>query len=156
MPEASGVKGLGNFLANFPIPEPIIGGLLLGLGLQRLVPVPFLPKSRLVRRLGGGMVVLGTALIAWSVWRARRMRIAEPERLLTGGPYGLSRNPMYVGWLGVSTGVGLRRHSLWVLLMTWVAFLYLHLKEIPAEEDALEEAFSEAYRAYRARVRRYL
>ena len=83
------------------------------------------------------------------------MRIAEPDRLLTRGPYAWSRNPMYVGWIGTAAGLSLGLNSVWLLLTTLLALLYLHNVEIPAEEAELAGAFGRAYAHYRDQVPRY-
>ena len=142
-------------LSNFPIPEPIIGALAVGLGLRHLAPPARLPGARALRRTGAALIATGGALIAWATAQTRGMRIDEPDRLLTQGPYALSRNPMYAGWLGIASGLGLVLNSAWLLLTTALAFLYLHRVEIPKEEAALATSFGDRYRQYRARVPRY-
>lgn len=144
------------FLENVPVPESVLGGIVVGLGLEHALPAPVWPASPGLKRAGAGLILLGAALIGWSTAAARGMRMAEPSRLLTRGPYGLSRHPMYVGWLAIAAGIGLIARSFWVLVGSLAAFLYLDRVEIPREERVLAASFGDAYVAYRARVRRYL
>jgi protein-S-isoprenylcysteine O-methyltransferase Ste14 len=147
---------LTEFLANLPIPEPLIVAIVVGAGLHYVAPVPLCPSRPVFTLSGVGFIVAGSIVIVWSTLEARGMRISEPDRLLTTGPYRLSRNPMYVGWLAVALGSAFMLNVLWIGVMTAVAFLYLHRVTIPAEEQALAERFGDAYAAYRDRVPRYL
>lgn len=143
------------FLTNFPIPEAVVGGIAAGLVLQALAPVPVPGQPRACKRLGAALVAAGGALMTWSTVHARGVRIADPDRLLTRGPYALTRNPMYLGWLGVATGLGCVLNSAWLLATTALAFLYLHHVEIPQEEAALAARFGASYARYLAEVPRY-
>lgn len=147
---------LRGVLANVPIPEPILSAIVVGVVLRYLAPVNLVPRHPIVTAVGAALIVLGGAIIVWSTATASGMRIAEPDRLLTTGPYRLSRNPMYAGWLAVALGLGLVLRALWVILGTTVAFLYLHHVTIPNEEQALKARFGKAYAAYHDRVPRYL
>jgi protein-S-isoprenylcysteine O-methyltransferase Ste14 len=142
-------------LSNVPIPEPVIAAIGVGLGLQKLVPVRVLRKAHTARRWGGATIGAGIALIAWSTFEARGQRIDEPDRLLTEGSYALSRNPMYVGWLGIAAGLGLVLNSAWLLISACAALLYLDAVEIPREEAVLMRAFGARYARYRDHVPRY-
>jgi protein-S-isoprenylcysteine O-methyltransferase Ste14 len=77
-------------------------GVGVGLGVLAgwLLPLP--PWLRLV---GLGMVAAGLALIAWATWASTRTHLANPDRLVTTGPYARGRNPMYVGWTLAYVGV---------------------------------------------------
>jgi protein-S-isoprenylcysteine O-methyltransferase Ste14 len=155
-PEMSDGRSLRGFLRNLPIPEPIIVAIVTGAGLHYVVPVPLRSRRLVVTLAGGGLIVAGSIVIVWSTVEAWGMRISEPDRLLTTGPYRLSRNPMYLGWLAVAVGLALVLNALWIGLMTAVAFLHLHGATIADEEQVLAERFGDAYVAYHNRVRRYL
>jgi protein-S-isoprenylcysteine O-methyltransferase Ste14 len=78
------------------------------------------------------------------------------SRLVTEGPYRISRHPMYVGMTAILAGVA-------VLLATaapWLAVAFfaavMAAKFIPAEERAMEAAFGDAYLQYKRRVRPWL
>ena len=120
--------------------------------------------------LGGGMagtwvgwllVGVGLALFAWTLWTfARHRTTVNPYKaasaLCTGGPFRFSRNPIYVGDWSILAGVSLVLQTLWPLLFAPLIWVLLRYGVIRHEEAHLEAKFGEAYRNYRARVRRWL
>lgn len=94
-------------------------------------------------------------MIASSLRAARTTDLTSPERLVTSGPYALSRNPMYVGWSLIHLGIGLAAGSGWVVGTVPLAGVLIH-RDVLGEECRLEEKFEDAYRYYRDTVRRYL
>lgn len=84
------------------------------------------------------------------------MRPARASTLITGGVFRISRNPIYLGDLLL-----LAAFAMWLAnalnLPVMIAFVwYLNRFQIEAEERALTALFGEQYRAYCARVRRWL
>jgi len=76
--------------------------------------------------------------------------------LVTTGPNAVSRNPMYVGLVGLLAANALRRGS-WAALVPVVAFVLVTDRvQIASEEAALLARFGADYEAYRARVPRWL
>lgn len=145
-----------SFWSNAPIPEPFVAGLSLGGALHALVPSPIFRTFRFPRLAGLSLVAAGLGLALWAMAAVKEMSIDRPAALATRGPYALSRNPMYLGWELGSLGLSFLANSRWLLAATGAAGLYLHMVDIPAEEDALEAMFGEQYTAYRAGTRRYL
>jgi protein-S-isoprenylcysteine O-methyltransferase Ste14 len=78
-----------------------------------------------------------------------------PDRIVSEGPYRLVRNPMYLGHLIFLAGLALGLHS-WVgaALFAWHAVWFD--RRVREDEARLEERFGEAYRAYRARSKRWI
>jgi protein-S-isoprenylcysteine O-methyltransferase Ste14 len=78
-----------------------------------------------------------------------------PVRIVSEGPYRLIRNPMYLGHLIFFAGLALALHS-WI----GAALLAYHAvwfdRRVREDESHLEQLFGEAYRAYRARSRRWI
>ena len=123
-----------------------------------VMTVPFLPGAARRDWLllpADLLAVAGSALALWSLAHLRRSFSILPQsrRLVTGGPYGLSRNPMYLGeivaWSAYLPGVG------WAGLAVLTANLALQVVRVLAEERVLARAFGEAYTDYRRRVRRW-
>jgi protein-S-isoprenylcysteine O-methyltransferase Ste14 len=84
------------------------------------------------------------------------MRPEAATRLVTGGVYGWTRNPMYLGWLPILAGwAAYLQHPL-SLLVVPLFMLYLTRFQIVPEERALSAKFGEQFDAYRQRVRRWL
>lgn len=109
---------------------------------------------------GGGAVLASDLLItfgmAWAVWGLAYLRrsfsiVPEARELVTGGPYGLSRNPLYFGEGIASIGVMLPVFGPWqaALLLLFIASQVLRIRW---EQRILEKVFGDAYRRYRERV----
>lgn len=77
-------------------------------------------------------------------------------RLVTGGVYRYSRNPMYLSLSLIYLGFAAGLNSLWALLLFLPLQLILHVGVILREEAYMAEKFGLAYQRYRARVPRWL
>jgi protein-S-isoprenylcysteine O-methyltransferase Ste14 len=136
---------------NVPLPEAHLLGITALVGLHRLRPRS-IPGSRVA---GAAMIAAAAVLIGRSVAAAGQVDLERPGRLLTAGPYAVSRNPMYVAWALLHLGVGVGLRSAWMLLTLPAAAGRVHW-EITREERSLEAAFGAEFGAYRAAVPRYL
>jgi protein-S-isoprenylcysteine O-methyltransferase Ste14 len=137
--------------------------LLLGLALDRVLPLPFIvPEAALVRwAVGGGLVLIGVAIAAAGVRNFSRAATPVPSNqpvraLVTTGIHGWSRNPIYVGMFLLYAGVGIAARSPWVLVLALPLVVVLRYRVVAREEAYLERRFGDAYRGYKARVRRWL
>ena len=79
----------------------------------------------------------------------------RPGRLVTTGVFGLTRNPIYVAFAFVLLGEFLI-FSNWILLLYIVAGIAMFHRQVLREERSLAATYGDEYRAYCARVRRYL
>jgi protein-S-isoprenylcysteine O-methyltransferase Ste14 len=147
-------------------PFLVLGALVLGAAMDHLLPLTF-PISRsspahwISATIAGLMVLGGAALVAAGirnfVGAATPVPTSQPVRVLvTTGIHGRSRNPIYVGMLLFLVGVGLVMRSPWILLLAVPVAMTIRYGVVAREEVYLERRFSDAYRAYRARVRRWL
>ncbi len=144
------------------MPPPLIhlGGLLVGYGLDqvsgwRFAPVPWLDGLAL------GLALVGLILSAWTLGTLHRHRTTVlPHRaartLVTTGPFGWSRNPIYLAFTLLHLACGLALGSPGMLLMLVPVFLVMDRHVIAAEEAFHAQAFAEQWPAYRQRVRRWL
>ena len=133
---------------------------ILGLLLHRIAPRPI---STWDGRwwLGGLLLAAGLAL---SIWGNRVMERAgtnvNPHKpstaLVATGPFRFSRNPLYVAFNLALGGLALLVNSMWLLVLLLPAMVTMHFGVIRREERYLDGKFGDEYRAYRARVRRYL
>src|SRR5690348_12067852 len=104
--------------------------------------------------------LIATAGLAYSVWGLAYLRrsfsiIPEARRLVTGGPYGLSRHPVYLGEVATAIGVNLATAGpLSALAIAY--FIACELMRIRWEERILAKAFPSDYPEYARRVPRYL
>jgi protein-S-isoprenylcysteine O-methyltransferase Ste14 len=75
---------------------------------------------------------------------------------LDRGPFGVSRNPLYLGLIALDVALALLAPSAWALLAVPIGFLALTWGAILPEERYLRAKFGAAYEAYSCRVRRWL
>ena len=137
--------------------------LVLGFGLDRLLPLPLsYPEAALICSVAGGaLVLIGVAIIAAGARNFSRADTPVPSNqpvraLVTTGIHGWSRNPIYVGMLLLYAGIGTAARTPWVLILALPLVLILRYGVIAREESYLEQRFGDAYRDYKARVRRWL
>ncbi len=144
----------------FPPPLIYVGGFVIGYLLDRAVPLT-LTSWPLGEPLGWALVAVGVALMGSAVMTFRRagtsLNPAKPTtRVVVHGPYRFTRNPMYVGWVIVYLGCVLLTNTVWPLVSLPVVLVLISRAVIAKEERYLEAKFGDAYRAYKARVRRWL
>jgi protein-S-isoprenylcysteine O-methyltransferase Ste14 len=72
------------------------------------------------------------------------------------GPYRFTRNPMYVAMACAYVGLGLVLDNMWALIALPFVLAVVDRSVIRREEQYLAAKFGDAYRAYCARVRRWL
>jgi protein-S-isoprenylcysteine O-methyltransferase Ste14 len=76
--------------------------------------------------------------------------------LVTDGVFRFSRNPMYLGMAAALLGAALILGSPLALVVVPAFVWVIDRSFVSMEERILEEEFGEAYRRYRARVRRWI
>jgi len=135
--------------------------VLVGLTLQWVVSLPFMPASVPAGWIGGIVFVLALALFAWAIATMTRAGSNVPTNLPTitiveTGPYRFTRNPIYLGMFLGLVGLAIAFDSLWLLVMLVPFTLAIRYGVVAREEAYLERKFGDAYRQYRARVRRWL
>ena len=137
--------------------------LVLGLTLERLLPLPFpFPGTGLMYwTVGGGMMLIGVAMMVAAARNFSRAATPVPSNrpvrtLVIAGIHGWSRNPIYVGMCLVYAGIGIAARSPWVLMLALPLVVILRYGVVAREEAYLERRFGDAYRDYKARVRRWL
>ena len=138
-------------------------GILVGLVLDRLLPLPFaIPETdRVPWIVGGPLILIGLVLFAAGVRNFSRaatpLPTNQPARVLvTTGIYGWTRNPIYLGFLLVYGGIGVATQSPWVLILTLPLAITVRYGVVAREEAYLERRFGDAYLDYKRRVRRWL
>ena len=135
--------------------------LLAGLGITASLGDPIaLPvwTSRIVA------TVLIVAFALWNgsaLWLMARYRTAllpggSTRTILDRGPFGVSRNPLYLGLIAFDVALALLVPSFWALALTPVGVVALWWGAIRPEERYLSAKFGAEYEAYCARVRRWL
>ena len=144
-------------------PLLFLAALLLGFVLDRLLRLPSpVPGIDLIHWIiGGSLILIGLALAAAGIRNFSRagtpVRTIEPTRaLVTTGVHGWTRNPLYLGISLLYGDIGVAAQSPWVLILTLPLALTIRYGVVAREEAYLERRFGDAYRDYKARVRRWV
>jgi protein-S-isoprenylcysteine O-methyltransferase Ste14 len=152
--EPDTVTRLGGWLFRHrtALPLPIAGSLLtLRVGLA--------PPSITLAAAGVVVTACGELLRLWGVHHIGAISRTRSERLgplVASGPFALVRNPLYVGNVAVWVGFALTARLVW-LAPVIVLLLGLEYHAIVRwEERLLELRLGETYRAYAARVPRWI
>ena len=140
-----------------------LAALLIGFVSDRLLPLPYpVPGTGPVHWIVGGLLILiGLALAAAGIRNFSRagtpVRSIHPTlALATAGIHGWTRNPIYLGMFLIYSGIGAAAQSPWILLLTLPLAITIRYGVVAREEAYLERRFGDAYRTYKARVRRWL
>lgn len=147
----------------FPWPPIIIVSMAaLAIILGTSVPLPWLrgPFAEFLAGVGALIVVGGATLAILAVTRFRRVGTPvapthAAQRLVTDGPFAISRNPIYLGGVTILIGLALVTHNAWFILAGFAAGIAISLVAIRPEERHLDRRFGKAYRDYAKRVRRW-
>lgn len=135
--------------------------LLVGWGLTAALGDPVSLDRPWARWVGGALVL---AFLVWNGWALAVMH-AHRTALLPGGstrvvldsgPFGVSRNPLYVGLVALDLGLSLLLRSFWALVLVPVGIALLWWGAVRPEERYLSAKFGAEYAAYLRRVRRWL
>jgi protein-S-isoprenylcysteine O-methyltransferase Ste14 len=143
-------------------PLLFLAALLLGLASDHLLPSPFVLEGVWpYGLLAGALIVIGLTLAASGIRNfsgsATPVPTNQPTRaLVTTGIHGWTRNPIYLGLFLIYGGVGVAARSPWTLILTLPLALTIRYGVVAREEAYLERRFGDAYRDYKARVRRWL
>lgn len=139
-------------------PLVFLAAILLGVALNWAWPLPFLSST--VRLLGPVLTVCAVFLFLRSLGEFRRAGtpVRGSERTTTivqTGPYGFSRNPIYLSFILLLVGLSVWLNNLWLLITLVPTVGFIAVLVIPREERFLENNFREEYSSYKARVRRW-
>lgn len=150
--------------AGIRVPPPLIllGLVLVGPLLDRLLGFGQVALPRPVHvvlvlaLIGAGLAVALAAVRRFARAGTRVEPWAPSSAIVSDGVYGFTRNPMYVGMVLVMLGLALIIRSPSSLLLVGLGLIILDRFVVRREEAYLEAKFGDAYRDYRARVRRWL
>jgi protein-S-isoprenylcysteine O-methyltransferase Ste14 len=147
----------------FPPAVPLVT-ILIGVALDRLWPLELWHgiSAAACYWIGGALIagpILGLGL--YSVILVRRSGQSEnpwkpTTEILDRGPFGFTRNPMYLQMVLVCVGVAMVLRNTWILLLVPLCVWALRRFAILPEEAYLERTFGERYLSYKRRVRRWI
>ncbi len=104
--------------------------------------------------LGLGLVLTFISLL--NLGNSTRLGLPkEATQFITKGLYGISRNPMYIGFNMFTLSAILFIANIFVLILGIYSIIIYHFI-IKGEEAFLENRFKEAYQKYKKKVHRYI
>ncbi len=137
--------------------------------LRSYTPIPFIMlmivyAEPTITTLAVGFViaVFGEAIRFWGVSIAgsetRTTGAVGATNLITDGPFGYVRNPLYVGNILMYVGCGIMSNALvpWLQIAALVWFIIQYQLIVSREEEHLREAFGEEYQRYIKNVPRFI
>ena len=130
---------------------------MFGMPLLGILDFESLGQGHWTRFLGGGVVILIGFWI--DIWGTRTLTaqqsLGAKGKIITGGPYRFTRNPQYVGFILIYSGVILISYSLMALVtgaLLVLAFFILPL----SEEPWLRQQYGDPYLDYCRNVPRFI
>ena len=137
--------------------------------MRSYTPIPFIIAMLIfaqptVETLAAGFLValIGEMIRFWGVSIAgsetRTTGVVGAMNLITDGPFGHVRNPLYVGNILMYVGCGIMSNALppWLTLAAFVWFAIQYHLIVSREEDHLRTAFGEEYDRYCQNVPRFI
>ena len=138
---------------------PVI--LLASIVLQIILLFSFPISVDLSSLLGLILILSGISLVFVSFRFMRKMKTTfipdgTPEVLISSGPFKFSRNPIYLGMLTILVGIAFLMSSLSAIIIAFVFGIIINFTWIAHEEKKLHELFSEDWKNYSSKVRRWI
>jgi protein-S-isoprenylcysteine O-methyltransferase Ste14 len=130
-------------------------------GFHRPYFSPFLPMPRRAEGIVGAATIVLAIVSVWFCFRSAKMlgkqwalvaRVIEGHQLITTGPYGMVRNPIYLAMLGMLVATGLALASWPALLGSLLVFMAGTKIRIESESRLLRTAFGAEFNDYARRV----
>ncbi len=145
-------------------PGPVIafGAVAAGYALDQFLWLGTIGGIERLWRALAGLVLIAAG--GWFIWRANLIFLHtdtpfEPwkptKALATSDIYGVTRNPMYQGFLLLAAGIAVLLRSDWGVMLLVPAALLIHHGVVRREEAYLERKFGEPFRAYMRAVPRW-
>ncbi len=137
----------------------IAAAVVLGIYL----PLPWLPRG-----LSDGLFAVGIMMavggFAFSIFALRTLKSHDTtvnptkgaDKLVTTGPFALSRNPIYLGNTVVTFGLAITFANPWFFITGIIAALATNFLQIVPEEKHLAHRFGKQWRAYKKKARRWI
>ena len=148
-------------MLKLPPPGWALAYTLIAVGASYLTGWPRVPGPPLVW-LGVVLIVFGIGLSVTAAMLFRRegteINPTSPanRKLVTSGPFRLTRNPMYLGLVLVTLGIALWVGAWPMLLAPIAAFATANWAHIPFEEEKMRRQFGASFDAYTSKTRRWI
>ena len=132
----------------------------VAVGANTLWPLRVLPRTPF-HGIGVGLFAVSAILVVPSFWQFIKNRTAlranrPVNRLITAGPYRISRNPLYLVMALIVAGTACAMDNAWMLVVLPPLVWIVQTRIIYPEEAYLERRFGDEYLKYRDAVRRWI
>ncbi len=161
--QAAGGSGAPDVAGVIALPPLIfLGFLAAATVLEAIVPLPIPVAHSLASYVAGvALAAGGFVMIAIGTRRFAAAGTNIPPTLPTtalvvDGIYGRTRNPLYLGTTLIYLGLSVAAGSLWAIGLLVPLLWVINVGVVKREERYLERKFGDAYRDYKARVRRWI
>jgi protein-S-isoprenylcysteine O-methyltransferase Ste14 len=133
----------------------------MALSVDRLFPTGLSLESALVDFISAVFIGGGVILLALAVSEMRRAGTTlDPygvaSKLITSGIFKRSRNPIYLGYLCILTGVLLCFDTILSLPLVPIFLWYIERRFVIPEENALRRTFRMEFARYSEKTRRWV
>lgn len=149
-------------LAEIPPPLLVVVALAIGIAISVFwVPLRIFSSGWIAHAVGWPLFALGALILGWA-FRAMSRADENPDpgkptkSIVDAGPFGLSRNPIYLAFMLAYSGLSLVANTYWPLIFLPALAAVLHFKVVRGEESYLGELLGDEYRSYKAAVRRWI
>lgn len=109
--------------------------------------------------IGPALILLGEALRLWAmrhIGRSARTQKEKARKLVTTGPFALTRNPLYIGNHMILLGFCVLSELLWFIpVALGICFAFYHLIVL-YEEELLKQRFQDDYLKYKDETPRWI
>jgi protein-S-isoprenylcysteine O-methyltransferase Ste14 len=147
------------WIVRIPTPVWLLGLIGIALLVDWRIQLPAIVQQR---PLGVVLIVAGVVLSVWAQLAFRKHKAEiypwseKHTGLVTSGPFSFTRNPMYLSLVVIGVGAALIAGTWLMWLVPVIVFVLDHFVIIPFEERSMGQTFGDAFRAYCARVRRWI
>jgi len=138
--------------------------LIIFLGLSILLHFIF-PIKKIIyfpyTQLGWLLIIFGGVLNVWAdnIFKKEKTSVKPGEKsikLITSGPFKLSRHPMYLGMMAILLGTAIIHGSLIGFVFPIIFIILIEILFIPMEEKNMERVFGKKYLEYKRKTRRWI
>ena len=148
------VFGVGPIYAVSCLLLTVLGLLLKKNGFLDSGELPALKQVAMV--IGGLLIFIGIAVWIYAVIIQKISDEIKVGHLVTSGIYSIVRNPIYLAFLCVCTGVLITAHNVFLLIFPVVSYIFLTILMKQTEEKWLLEKFGTEYVEYCKHVNRVI
>lgn len=148
------VFGVGPIYAVSCIILTVLGLFLKKKGFLDSGELPALKQVAMV--IGGLLIFIGITVWIYAVIIQKISDEIKVGHLVTSGIYSIVRNPIYLAFLCVCTGVLITAHNVFLLIFPVVFYIFLTILMKQTEEKWLLEKFGTEYAEYCKHVNRVI